>query len=261
VSPPTQDVRRYASSPVRSPRSAPPAAVADRKQSKVSHGAPGGRGATAGSARREPFDRTGAVSHYLKVIGTARLRSGDWPFASRHAGPLVTVGDGASPCERAQTEDRSGPRRRRFEAAKNRPLYTEPLDYASRDDRAVAAARIGCPWTIRSVTHNSAPPPSDPFRAGGNRSAESSRPDLLGQRMVIPERSRSRRHDSAAVATARRLAEASCAGAGRSLSEASSVLRARDGSARRSPEWGSEHPYGPSARSARSPWPARARGV
>ena len=48
-----------------------------------------------------------------------------------------------------------------------RRWHTEPLDYVSWNDRVVAT-RIGCAWTIGSVTHNfGSPPPSDPFRQGG----------------------------------------------------------------------------------------------
>ena len=55
----------------------------------------------------EPFDRIAAISHYLQVIGTARLRSGDRPFAAVVWGPLVTLRDSeALPCEelRRKTE-------------------------------------------------------------------------------------------------------------------------------------------------------------
>jgi hypothetical protein len=54
-----------------------------------------------------PLDRTATVSHYLQVIGTARLRTGDRPFAAVVWGPLVTLSESdASPCEelRPKTE-------------------------------------------------------------------------------------------------------------------------------------------------------------
>lgn len=48
----------------------------------------------------EPVDPTAPVSRYLQVIGTARFRSGDRPFAAVVWGPLINLGESdASPSE------------------------------------------------------------------------------------------------------------------------------------------------------------------
>jgi hypothetical protein len=54
----------------------------------------------------EPVNSTAPVSRYLQIIGTARLRNGERPFAAVVWGPLVTLDQEGSPCEdlRLKTE-------------------------------------------------------------------------------------------------------------------------------------------------------------